>query len=252
MSARRHLKYYLKVYSIVIEHSNGFPHVLKDKRLTFGIRMGVFPEWKKFGRASGWRACRGPGGCAVLFGAPAMERGKSRSLIPQKNAHRVLRSGQAGIRHDNFGSGGKAQAIACASGWADRPFGPGEARGTQRTRFAQDGLKRLLAGCAGRPFAAQGELEAGAIENVEKKGAAEGRGAFAKPNLDRAWVTWPFSGISCRPSWLSLPCRSPSLGQSSGTRASEAKESQCCPLQLLYGCWRQVSRKFRGVGRKSR
>jgi hypothetical protein len=44
MSARRHLKYYLKVYSIVTKHSNGFPHVLKGKRLAFGIRMRVFPK----------------------------------------------------------------------------------------------------------------------------------------------------------------------------------------------------------------
>jgi hypothetical protein len=44
MSARRHLKYYLKVYSIVTKHSNGFPYVLKGKRLAFGIRMRVFPK----------------------------------------------------------------------------------------------------------------------------------------------------------------------------------------------------------------
>jgi hypothetical protein len=44
MSARRHLKYYLKVYLMVTEHSNGFPHVLKGKRLAFGIRMRVFPK----------------------------------------------------------------------------------------------------------------------------------------------------------------------------------------------------------------
>jgi hypothetical protein len=41
-------------------------------------------------------------------------------------------------------------------------------------------------------------------------------------------------------------------GQSLGTRASEAKESQSHPLQLLYGCQRQVSRKFRFVEPKSR
>jgi hypothetical protein len=44
MSARRHLKYYLKVYSIVTKHSNGFPHVLKGKRLALGIPMRVFPK----------------------------------------------------------------------------------------------------------------------------------------------------------------------------------------------------------------
>jgi hypothetical protein len=44
MSARRHLKYYLKVYSIVMKHSNGFPYLLKGKRLAFGIRMRVFPK----------------------------------------------------------------------------------------------------------------------------------------------------------------------------------------------------------------
>ena len=38
---------------MVTKHSNGFPHVLKGKRLAFGIRMGVFPEWKKFGGAIG-------------------------------------------------------------------------------------------------------------------------------------------------------------------------------------------------------
>jgi len=97
-------------------------------------------------------------------------------------------------------------------------------------------------------------LEAGATDDAErggdKKGAAEGRGAFAKPNLDRAWVTWPSWGISCRPFWLSLPCGSPCLGESLGTRASEAKESRACPLQLLYGCQRQESRKFRAENQK--
>jgi len=44
MSARRHLKYYLKVYSIVTKHSNGFPHVLKGKRLAPAVRMGIFPK----------------------------------------------------------------------------------------------------------------------------------------------------------------------------------------------------------------
>jgi hypothetical protein len=44
MSARRHLKYYLKVYSIDNKQSNGFADVLEGKRLAFGIRMGVFPK----------------------------------------------------------------------------------------------------------------------------------------------------------------------------------------------------------------
>jgi hypothetical protein len=44
MSARRHLKYYLKVYSIDNKHSNGFADVLKRKRLAFGILMGGFPK----------------------------------------------------------------------------------------------------------------------------------------------------------------------------------------------------------------
>ena len=52
MSARRHLKYYLKVYLIITKYSNGFADVLERKRLAFGIRMGVFPKWnKKFERA---------------------------------------------------------------------------------------------------------------------------------------------------------------------------------------------------------
>ena len=44
MSARQHLKYYLKVYLIVNENSNGFGDVLKRKRLAFGIRMRAFPK----------------------------------------------------------------------------------------------------------------------------------------------------------------------------------------------------------------
>jgi hypothetical protein len=59
MSARRHLKYYLKVYLIVNEHSNDFPHVLKSKWLAFGIRMRVFPKWKR-----SWKE-----GCIEPFGA---------------------------------------------------------------------------------------------------------------------------------------------------------------------------------------
>jgi hypothetical protein len=44
MSARRHLKYYFKVYSIDNTHSNGFADVLDCKGLAFLIRMGVFPK----------------------------------------------------------------------------------------------------------------------------------------------------------------------------------------------------------------
>ena len=49
-------------------------------------------------------------------------------------------------------------------------------------------LKPVLPGGRAGPFAAQGELEAGATKNRErvrdKKGAAVGCGAFAKPNLE--------------------------------------------------------------------
>jgi hypothetical protein len=44
MSARRHLKYCLTVYSIVNKYSNGFPYMLKGKRLAFGIGMRAFPK----------------------------------------------------------------------------------------------------------------------------------------------------------------------------------------------------------------
>ena len=66
----------------------------------------------------------------------------------------------------------------------------------------------------------------------------------------RARVTCPFWGISCRPSWLSLPCKSPSVLQSFAAGACRASESQSCPLQLVYGCPRQVSRKFRAENQK--
>jgi hypothetical protein len=47
MSARRHLKYYLKVYLVLTKLSNGFADVLRGKWLAFGVRMRVFPKWAK-------------------------------------------------------------------------------------------------------------------------------------------------------------------------------------------------------------
>ena len=76
----------------------------------------------------------------------------------------------------------------------------------------------------------------------------------AAPLQNQIWkrvrVTWPSWVLSCRPSWLSLPCKSPSVVQSFVARACRASESQSCPLQLVYGCSPQVSRKFRTVNQK--
>jgi len=76
----------------------------------------------------------------------------------------------------------------------------------------------------------------------------------AAPLQNRIWkrvrVTWPSWGISCRPSWLSLPCKSPSVVQTFAAGTSKASESQSCPLQPVYGCSPQVSRKFRTVNQK--
>src|SRR6202795_1184412 len=88
---------------------------------------------------------------------------------------------------------------------AHRPFGPGEAGGTQRPRSAQgSGQSEACAtGWTGRPFAAQGKQEAGATKNRErvrdKKGAAGGRGASAKPNLETGPGYLPFFGAFLSP-----------------------------------------------------
>jgi len=44
MSARRHLKYYLKVYYNINIHSNEAAEVLQGKRLAFAIQMASFPK----------------------------------------------------------------------------------------------------------------------------------------------------------------------------------------------------------------
>ena len=44
MSARRHLKYYLKVYYNIKIDSNEMAEVLHVKRLAFGIRTLLFPK----------------------------------------------------------------------------------------------------------------------------------------------------------------------------------------------------------------
>ena len=44
MSARRHLKYYLKVYYNIKLGSNKKAEVLHVKRLAFGIRTLLFPK----------------------------------------------------------------------------------------------------------------------------------------------------------------------------------------------------------------
>ena len=54
MSARRHLKYYLKVYSLVTDHSKGFAAVLERKRLRLGFEWGFSRNGKRVGKSDAW------------------------------------------------------------------------------------------------------------------------------------------------------------------------------------------------------
>src|SRR5579859_4677900 len=128
---------------------------------------------------------------------------------------------------------------------AHRPFGT-----------AQDKLKPVLPGGRAGPSWLRVNwkpaLPRTEIGGRDKKAPRVGAAPLQNRILKRVRVTWLSWELSCRPSWLFLPCKSPSVDQSFVARASRASESQSCPLQLVYGCPPQVSRKFRVPTKKIR